>query len=101
MINIEKQYYNITGIMKYDSNKTDYFSIPPDLRKRLDVLKREEFTEETEKELTAIWVEFMQRLKDSGIDDTEWDHPDFIKERKKQEEKVRQEIIRDRELKPK
>jgi hypothetical protein len=50
--------------------------------------------------LTSIWSEFMQRLKDTGIDNYEWDHPDFVKERKKQEDRVRQEIIRDRELKP-
>jgi predicted transcriptional regulator len=74
--------------------------IPSDLRKRLDVLKNQEFTQETEKELANIWSEYMQRLKDSGIDDTEWDHPDFVKQRKEQEEKVRQEIIRDRELRP-
>lgn len=76
------------------------FEIPVDLRKRLDILKGQEFTHETEKELTEIWSEFMQRLKHSGIDDSEWDHPDFVKERKEQEHKVRQEILRDRELKP-
>jgi predicted transcriptional regulator len=74
--------------------------IPSDLRKRLDVLKNQEFTQETEKELASIWSEYMQRLKDSGIDDTEWDHPDFVKQGKEQEEKVRQEIIRDKELRP-
>jgi hypothetical protein len=40
----------------------------------------------------------LQRLKDTGIDDSEWDHPDFVKERKKLEDRVRQEIMRDREL---
>ena len=85
-------------IMKYDSNENNRFNIPDDLRKRLDVLKTQEFTQESEKELTSIWSEFMQRLKDTGIDDSEWDHPDFVKERKKQEDRVRQEIMRDREL---
>jgi hypothetical protein len=84
-------------IMKYNSNENSRFNIPDDLRKRLDVLKRQEFTQESEKELTSIWSEFMQRLKDTGIDDSEWDHPDFVKERKKQEDRVRQEIMRDRE----
>lgn len=42
----------------------------------------------------------MKRLKGSGIDEAQLDHPEFIKERKKQEEKARQEIIRDRELRP-
>jgi len=86
--------------MNYDSNESKRFIIPQDLRKRLDGLKRQEFTEESEKELTSIWSEFMQRLKDSGINNSEWDHPDFVKERKEQEDRVRQEIIRDRELKP-
>ena len=81
-----------------DTKPSTRFDIPADLRKRLDVLKNQSFTEETERELTSIWSEFMRRLKESGIDDTEWDHPDFVKERKKQEEKVRQEIIRDREV---
>jgi predicted transcriptional regulator len=85
--------------MGYDSNnESNRFRIPDDLRKRLDMLKTQKFTEESEKELTSIWSEFMQRLKDSGIENNEWDHPDFVKERKKQEDKVRQEIIRDREL---
>ena len=74
--------------------------IPTDLRKRLDVLKKQKFTRETEEELASIWSEFIQRLKESGIHDTEWDHPDFIKERKQVEERVRKEVIRDRELKP-
>ncbi|HZA69149.1 MAG TPA: hypothetical protein VE548_05560 [Nitrososphaeraceae archaeon] len=72
--------------------------IPNDIRKRLDVLKKQNFTRETEEELASIWSEFIQRLKDSGIEDTEWDHPDFVKERKQAEDKVRQEILRDREL---
>ena len=76
------------------------FDIPPDLRKRLDMLKTQEFTIETEKELASIWSEFMQRLKESGIDAVEWDHPDFAKERRQAEERVRKEIIRDRELSP-
>jgi hypothetical protein len=85
--------------MGYDSNnESNRFRIPDDLRKRFEMLKTQEFTEESEKELTSIWSEFMQRLKDSGIDNNEWDHPDFVKERKKQEDRVRQEIIRDREL---
>ena len=74
--------------------------IPSDLRKRLDMLKSQEFTIETEKELASIWSEFMRRLKESGIDDVEWDHPDFAKERRQAEERVRNEIIRDRELRP-
>jgi predicted transcriptional regulator len=57
--------------MNYDSNENNRFSIPIDLRKRLDALKREEFTQESEKELTSIWSEFMQRLKDGGIDNNE------------------------------
>jgi hypothetical protein len=80
-----------------DSN-VSRLDIPIDLRKRLDALKSQEFTQETEEELANIWSEYMQRLRDSGTDDTEWDHPDFVTERKEQEEKVRQEIIRDREL---
>ena len=64
------------------------------------MLKRQEFTIETENELANIWSEFMRRLKESGIHDVEWDHPDFVKERKKAEETVRSEIIRDRELRP-
>lgn len=80
-----------------DSN-TSRLDIPPDLRKRLDILKSQEFTIETEKELTSIWSEFMRRLKESGIDEVEWDHPDFAKERRQAEERVRKEIIRDREL---
>jgi hypothetical protein len=90
----------LDDVMNYYSNENNRFSIPIDLRKRLDALKRQEFTQESEKELTSIWSEFMHRLKDTGVDNKEWDHPDFVKERKKQEEKVRQEIIRDRELKP-
>jgi hypothetical protein len=80
-----------------DSN-VSRLDIPIDLRKRLDVLKSQEFTQETEEELANIWSEYMQRLRGSGTYDTEWDHPNFVKERKEQEEKVRQEIIRDREL---
>lgn len=82
-----------------DSN-TSKLEIPPDLRKRLDMLKSEEFTVETENELASIWSEFMKRLKESGIDDVEWDHPDFAKERSQVEERVRKEIIRDKELRP-
>lgn len=80
-----------------NSRKLD---IPPDLKKRLDVLKSQEFTIETQKELASIWSEFMRRLKESGIDDVEWDHPDFAKQRRQAEERVRKEIIRDRELRP-
>jgi hypothetical protein len=87
--------------MGYDSNnENNRFRIPNDLRKRLDELKTQKFTEESEKELTSIWSEFMQRLKDSGIDNNEWDHPDFAKERRQAEERVRKEIVRDRELRP-
>jgi hypothetical protein len=75
-------------------------SIPQDIKNRLDELRKQPFTEETEKELTSIWSEFIQRLKGSGIDDNEWDHPDFVKQRRELENRVRQEIIRDRQLKP-
>jgi hypothetical protein len=64
------------------------------------VLKSQEFTQETEEKFANIWSEYMQRLKDSSTDDTGWDHLDFVKQIKEQEEKVRQEIIRDRELPP-
>ena len=76
-------------------------SIPQDIKNRLDELKKQPFTEETEKELTSIWSEFIQRLKDSGTDNNEWDHPDFVKQRRELEKRVKQEIIRDRELRPK
>jgi hypothetical protein len=76
-------------------------SIPQDIKNRLDELRKQPFTEETEKELTSIWSEFIQILKDSGIDDNEWDHPDFLNQRRELEKRVRQEIIRDRQLRPK
>jgi predicted transcriptional regulator len=61
----------LCDVMNYDSNENNRFSIPIDLRKRLDALKRQQFTQESEKELTSIWSEFMQRLKDGGIDNNE------------------------------
>jgi hypothetical protein len=40
------------------------------------------FKGRSETMMTGIPSEFMQRLKHTGIDNNEWDHPDFVKDRK-------------------